>query len=208
MNAGGPNVGGADAEGSVAGRHVLLVGMMGTGKSTVGRQLAGRLGRPFLDVDSRIEARGGQSVASLFATLGEEGFRGLESRVLASVLASPEPSVVACGGGAVLDADNRALLRRSGLVVWLKATPAELSRRLGASSASGQTSPGVARRPLLAGPEPPVKALGRLERQRRTAYRASAHLSVETNARSVSELVDEIAGAMLRPSDQTPPSTR
>lgn len=201
------NAGGLSVESSETGRHVLLVGMMGTGKSAVGRLLAGRLERTFLDIDSLIEARWGQTVARLFATLGEEGFRHLEKKVLASVLASPEPSVVACGGGAVLDGDNRALLRRSGLVVWLKATPAELARRLGASSASGQTSAAVARRPLLAGPESAVEVLGRLERQRRTAYRETAHLSLETSGRSISELVEEIAGVMIRPSDQPPPST-
>lgn len=164
--------------------------MMGTGKSTIGRLLAAQLDRPFLDVDSQIESQAGQTVTGLFATLGEKGFRSLEREVLASVLASPEPAVVACGGGAVLDRDNRALLRESGLVVWLRAQPTELARRLEASAIAG--------RPLLAGSEPPAQALGRLEGERRAAYRETAHLTFRTDGRSISGLVEEISAATLR----------
>jgi shikimate kinase len=97
---------------------VYLVGMPGSGKSTVGREVAGRLGVPFLDLDEEIERRSGSTVAEIFASDGEASFRALEARALVEA-SRHDPSVVACGGGVVLEAANRITLRNTGTCVYL-----------------------------------------------------------------------------------------
>ena len=101
--------------------RIILVGMMGAGKTTVGRMLAGRLGWAHLDSDAQVEAATGRTVPELFADHGEAAFRAEESRVLAEALSGPDPVVVSAAGGVVLSAANRELLVRSGVVVWLRA---------------------------------------------------------------------------------------
>jgi 5-deoxy-5-amino-3-dehydroquinate synthase len=121
--------------------HVVLVGLPGTGKTTVGRRLAKELGRPFADVDEQIELRAGCTVANLFAERGEDGFRRVETTVLSELLDVAAPLVLAAGGGAVTRPENRALLADPGVVVvWLRASVAFLASR---------TDP--THRPLLAG---------------------------------------------------------
>jgi shikimate kinase len=110
------------------GRGVVLVGYRATGKSTVGRLLAGRLGLPFHDADPVLEARHGRPIRTIFAELGEPVFRDWEHQVLADLTAGP-PCVLATGGGAVLRPENRALLRGHGFVVWLSAPPDVLAAR-------------------------------------------------------------------------------
>ncbi len=105
---------------------VYLVGMPGSGKSTVGRELAARLSVPFIDLDAEIEGAAGMPVARIFAEEGEARFRELEAEALTSV-ASRDPSVVACGGGVVLEPANRVTLRATGTVVFLS-VPLELLR--------------------------------------------------------------------------------
>jgi shikimate kinase len=97
---------------------VYLVGMPGSGKSTVGREVAGRLGVPFVDLDAEIERRSGRSVSEIFASEGEPGFRALEAKELVTV-STNDPSVVACGGGVVLEPANRITLRNTGTCVFL-----------------------------------------------------------------------------------------
>ena len=99
------------------GRHIALVGFMGAGKTTFGREVASRLGRPFLDLDKAIEERAGKSIADLFAERGESGFRAIEEHAVRVALAAPEPSVLALGGGAVTSAANRAELERAVVVL-------------------------------------------------------------------------------------------
>jgi len=97
---------------------VYLVGMPGSGKSTVGREVAGRLGVPFVDLDGEIERRHGSTVAEIFSSEGEAAFRALEARALVEV-SRRDPSVVACGGGVVLEPANRIALRNTGTCVFL-----------------------------------------------------------------------------------------
>ena len=97
---------------------VYLVGMPGSGKSTVGREVAGRLGVPFVDLDEEIERRSGSSVSAIFASEGEAAFRAMEARELVGA-SRHDPSVVACGGGVVLEPANRIALRNTGTCVYL-----------------------------------------------------------------------------------------
>src|SRR5438552_4016152 len=97
--------------------------MMGAGKTTVGERCAARLGRRFVDTDALVEARTGRTVGEIFAAEGEPAFRAYERAAVAEACATPEPLVIACGGGVVLDPDNRRILRARSLVVWLRATP-------------------------------------------------------------------------------------
>ena len=97
---------------------VYLVGMPGSGKSTVGREVAGRLGVPFVDLDEEIEGSAGASVSEIFASQGEDAFRAMEARELVAA-SRHDPSVVACGGGVVLEPANRITLRNTGTCVYL-----------------------------------------------------------------------------------------
>src|SRR5260370_8663184 len=105
-------------------RHLVRVGLMGAGKTTVGAACATRLARPFVDTDDVVEANTGMSVAELFAHEGEGRFRELERQAVVDACATPAPAVIACGGGAVVDADNRRRLHEAGFVGWLQAPPA------------------------------------------------------------------------------------
>ncbi|MGI8524566.1 MAG: shikimate kinase [Pseudolabrys sp.] len=109
-------------------RSIVLVGMMGAGKSSVGRRLAARLGIPFVDADSEIEAAAGMSIVDIFSMHGEPYFRTGEARVIARLLDNG-PQVLATGGGAVLDPQTRALIAQKGVSIWLKADLDVLLRR-------------------------------------------------------------------------------
>jgi shikimate kinase len=149
---------------------VVLVGLMGSGKTTVGRRLAARLDLPFVDADDAVEASTGRTVAELFAARGEDGFRDVEADVLATLLAGPEPVVVAAGGGVVLREANRARLAADDVtVVWLDADPAFLASRIERKD----------HRPLLAGEETPRAVLTRLHAERAALYAEVADLTVE-----------------------------
>lgn len=148
--------------------NVVLVGPMGSGKSHVGRLLAARLELPFVDVDARIEADAGMPIPAIFAAEGEAGFRVRESRVLADMLAR-DGQVIATGGGAVLDAGNRAAMRAAARVIYLRVEPAEQLRRL-----AGDTG-----RPLLAVPDR-AQRLADLQALREPLYREVADLVFET----------------------------
>jgi shikimate kinase len=167
---------------AAAERHLVLVGLMGAGKTTVGEECAARLHRPFVDTDRVVETTAGQTVAELFDRHGEAAFRSLERGVVADVCASPTPLVIACGGGAVLDPDNRKRLRAAGVVVWLQASPAELGARVGATTD----------RPLLRGSAPPATTLERLTELRAPAYNAAAHITVDTDGRSVDAVATRV----------------
>jgi shikimate kinase len=163
--------------------HLVLVGLMGAGKTTVGLRCAKRLGRPFVDTDDLVQTAAGMTVADLFALSGEGRFRALEREAVADACASPTPAVIACGGGAVLHADNRRQLKSCGFVVWLDAPPEVLADRAGRGVERAE-------RPLLA--DGPMNTLERLAAVRAGAYEAVADAVVGTGRRSVEEVVDEV----------------
>jgi shikimate kinase len=149
---------------------VVLVGLMGSGKTTVGRRLAALLERAFVDADEAVEERAGRPIADIFADDGEDAFRDLESAVLADLLDGAEPTVIASGGGAVLREDNRKRLSADDVtVVWLDAAPAFLASRIERK----------AHRPLLAGDETPRQVLERLHAERAALYAEVADLVVD-----------------------------
>ena len=167
------------------GRGVVLVGSRGTGKSTVGRLLSGRLGLPFVDADPALEARFGCSIRSIFEEHGEPIFRDREQQVVAELTAGP-PTVLATGGGVVLRPENRAMLRRFGFVVWLSADPSVLAARLAASPQ------GLADRPALT-PAGTLAEIAAVLTARAALYREVADAEVATDARSVDEVVEAVA---------------
>ena len=130
--------------------HLHLLGMPGSGKTTLGRALAQHFNWPFLDLDAEIVARAGQSIPAIFAQHGEAHFRQLEAAALRAVAARPTPLVLATGGGTPCFHDNIKVLNNSGLTLWLDVPVAVLARRLGRG--------GSARRPLLAATGPHLAA--------------------------------------------------
>lgn len=159
-----------------------LVGMPGSGKSTVGRHLARRQGLPFVDMDQRLEERLGCSIRSYFDQHGEAAFRDHESALLAELADQPGPMVLSTGGGIVLRADNRAALRRGfAHVMYLRASPEDIFRRLRHDRT----------RPLLQVADP-LERLRELYRTRDPLYRETAHYVIETGRPSVNTLVNMV----------------
>jgi len=162
------------------GRPLVLIGFMASGKTTVGRLLAGRLGLPFVDLDDRIVERAGKTIPELFRQIGETGFRQLEASALADLLADPALRVIAGGGGLVLRRSNRILLRKRAFTVFLDASFPEVRRRLSRDGGG---------RPLadnLASPQ-----LGELYEDRRAIYRDAADLRIPADG-APSEIVKDI----------------
>ena len=167
-----------------AARNLVLGGLMGTGKTTLARRLAMRLGRPWVDTDHAVEELAGCPVGEIFATRGEATFRELEAEVVAEV-SLRERHILALGGGVLLDPANVALLRRGGLIVLLVGDPAVLAER--ASRA------GVRKRPLLQGQTDVEGRLRRLAQERRDAYEQAAdHIVDTTDGRSLDQLAHDI----------------
>jgi shikimate kinase len=159
---------------------IYLTGFMGSGKSMIGRELALRLHRPFIDLDDLIARREGHSIDHIFSALGEPAFREAEHRALMA-LPLEEGPVVATGGGVVLKQENRSFMARTGLRVWLKCPLAEIIRRL--ESAAGE--PG---RPLWTGDR---QELARLLEERIPVYAEAAELTVDSSV-AAGETVGEI----------------
>ncbi len=170
---------------------LALVGYRGTGKSTVGRIVAHRLGRPFADADREVEAAEGLSIRSIFAERGEPAFREAEARVIADLAGRMASGVVATGGGSVLDPGNRRALRRFGFVAWLAADPDTLAARL---SRSGT---GVLDRPALT-PLGTLAEIAEVLAARAPLYREVADAVIETAGRSVDQVADAVLDAWSR----------
>jgi shikimate kinase len=163
--------------------HLVLVGMMGAGKTSLARRAARRLGRRPVDLDHEIERVAGRSIPEVFADEGEPGFRDRETAALRVVLAGDEPLVVATGGGAVVRPENRSIMRERGLVVWLRARPETLAARVGDGAG----------RPLLAGD--PRTALERIATDRAPHYAAAAHEVLDVDDLPFDVLTDRLLAA-------------
>lgn len=171
--------------------RIYLTGFMASGKSTVGPRVADRLGLSFRDLDRQIEANMGQSIPTIFAEEGEAAFRALETKALRET-ADSDDLVVALGGGALVDGDNRAFAKEHGWVVYLKVSPETILERVGDEADD---------RPLLQDdqgtPLPPDRMRKRVERMladRAPTY-AEAHVTVDATA-SVADVVDAVVAAL------------
>lgn len=161
-------------------RPIFLVGMMGAGKTTIGRGLARRLGREFLDLDHEIEGRCGVRVAHIFDIEGEEGFRRRECSVLEECSSQPD-LVLATGGGAVLAPENRAVLKARGVVVYLRATPEALYSRVARDRS----------RPLLQTADPQAR-IRELLTLREPLYEEVANIVFDTGTMPVAQVVKSL----------------
>ena len=161
-----------------------MIGFMGTGKTSVGEKLAVRLGRRFLDTDCEIEKTTGETVANIFARLGEKVFRA-EENTLAKRLADKSNLVIATGGGMVLNPANVALLRKSGVLILLCAEPDIIYERVKRKKT----------RPLLAGGSLKENIV-RLIKEREKAYRAAADYCIDTSGQGVEQVVERIISVL------------
>jgi shikimate kinase len=166
-------------------RAIVLVGMMGAGKSSIGRRLAQRLALPFVDADTEIEIAAGMSIADIFAVHGEPDFRAGEARVIARLL-DAGAQVLATGGGAFMNPDTRAAIGTKGISVWLKADHDVLMKRIKRRHD----------RPLLKTDDPAAK-LQELIDLRYPTY-ALADVTVQSREIPHDKIVDEIVGALAR----------
>ncbi len=177
--------------------RVALVGLRGSGKTTLGRVLADRLGLPFHDADQVLQQNEGCSIAQIFAEKGQEWFRRREAQCLAE-LARQDRWVIACGGGVVLREENRALLSRRALVVWLDADPEILARRVDLDPQSSATRPALiasthasaaAQAEQDRGVEEISRELTLLARQREDWYRSVSQFRLDTGSGTPAEWV-------------------
>lgn len=172
--------------------RILLVGMMGAGKTTTGHLLAERLGWGYRDSDADVEAATGLTVPELFARDGEAAFRRAEATVLANACADTSPSIVSVAGGAVLSEENRRLIAASGIVAWLRARPETLATRLG---------DGIGR-PLLG--DDPAAAVVRLDAVRAPLYAELADVVIDVDELDPVAVADRIIDAMDAGADTRP----
>ncbi len=165
-------------------RSIVLIGMMGVGKSSIGRRLGARLGVPFVDADTEIEAAAGMSIADIFARHGEADFRSGEARVIARLLEGG-PQVLATGGGAVMNADTRAAVKAKGVSIWLSAEFDVLMRRINKRKND---------RPMLMTGDP-AATLRQLLAEREPVY-AQADITVQSREVPHDAIVGEIMRAL------------
>jgi len=168
-----------------SGSGLVLVGYRGTGKSTVGQIVANRLNLRFLDADLELEARAGRSISRIFTELGEPAFRDWEDRTLRDLALSHPGSILATGGGAVVRPANRRILAEHGFVVWLRAEPAELARRLDADHRAGLE------RPSLTGAGTIGEIASVLE-ARNAFYAEVANVAIDTTGQRPEEIAQKI----------------
>jgi shikimate kinase len=175
---------------------VALIGYRGTGKTTVARLLALRLGWPWFDADVEIERRAGKSIAAIFAEQGEAAFRDQEAAVL-NELTSREQIVIACGGGAVLRDETRRRLNERGMVIWLRATPATIGARVAADATT------AARRPQLT-TQGGAAEVEQLLAERTPHYQSCAHIEIDTEGKTPPEIAAAIVDELRRQSGIVP----
>ena len=171
--------------------RLVLVGMMGAGKTTVGQLCAARLGWGYFDSDAQVVEETGKTVPELFAEKGEEVFRAEESRVLLEALSSDRPVVVSAAGGVVLSEANRAFIRASGTGVWLRAEVGTLADRVGEGEG----------RPLL--DADPAVSLAALDEVRRPLYATVADAVVDVDTLSAEEVAERVLAVLARDPEGT-----
>ena len=167
--------------------NIILIGFMGSGKTTVGINLSYKVQRTFSDMDKLIEKKEGMCISEIFAAQGEDYFREKETQLLRELKKERAGRIFSAGGGTPLRAENTKLLRELGTVVWLKVSAETVCKRL-----KGDTT-----RPLLQG-EDPAEKVKKLLRQREECYAAAADIAVTTDNKAVSQIVEEIAEAFKR----------
>jgi len=173
--------------GTLDGQHLYLTGYRGSGKTTVGRLVANRLGRRCIDLDDEIETHAGRSIREIFADSGEATFRDLETAALLRV-AADSAAVISLGGGAILRHENRDVIAKTGIAVWLKIDADTVIQRLSGDATTAE------RRPSLTG-LPPREEVESLLNKREPLYREVAVYEVDTAGQSVAAIVDEIVAA-------------
>jgi shikimate kinase len=159
-------------------QHLVLVGMMGVGKTTVGRYLAAQLDRPFVDLDTELVSSMGMSISEAFSSRGEPWFREQESVTLDAVLDNQDPHIVSPGGGVVLAERNRVILAEKAQTIWLRATPETILRRVGSA----------VNRPLLA--ENPEERVRRIDSERRELYALSSQEVIDVDELTTPQIVE------------------
>jgi shikimate kinase len=157
--------------------NIYLIGMMGSGKSTLGKTLSEKIQKPFIDLDSEIEKATGKSITEIFDIDGEEQFRKMETKQLKQY----SESIVACGGGIVLNNANRKFINENGIAILLLATMGQLAQRLSSSN----------NRPLLAD-DNTEEALTKLWMERLIDYSDTANFTIETDGKNPEQLTEEI----------------
>jgi len=175
--------------------RILLVGMMGAGKTTTGQLLAERLGWGYRDSDADVEAATGLTVPELFTRDGEAAFRRAEAGALADACDDPKPSVVSVAGGAVLSEDNRRRIAESGMVVWLRAGPETSAARVGDGAG----------RPLLG--SDPAEALVRLNAVRAPLYDEVADVVIDVDDLDPTAVVERIVDSITTATETTATET-
>ena len=163
-------------------KNIVLIGFMGSGKSSIARELSGALGYPMIDTDALIVERAGKPIRDIFAQEGEDAFREMESTVLRELEESlPPHHIIATGGGIIGRSANREILRRMGFVVWLVVSAEEIIKRTENSR----------ERPLLNN-DNQMETINRLLDERRELYRATAHQEIETDELTFPEITTGI----------------
>jgi len=168
-------------------KHLILTGFMGSGKSTIGRELARRLNRPFIDTDDQIEASQKMEISEIFASCGESFFRIFEEKVVGNIMAGNKQAVISLGGGTLLSDKTTDLVLASGILIYIKSKPEEIWKRIKHST----------RRPLLRQEgsvwqkKDYLDRMAGLMQQREKGYRR-AHFYIDRDGKEVNEIVEEI----------------
>lgn len=165
--------------------QVILIGFMGSGKSSIGIKLSYRLKRTLLDTDKQIERKQGKSISEIFAQDGETAFRQMETAYLQELLSTGEQQIISTGGGTPLREENRALLKQLGVVFYLQVSPETVYERL-----KGDTT-----RPLLR-TKNPMERITELLESRKALYEAAADYVISVDGKSLEDIVEEIANYM------------
>lgn len=161
--------------------HIILIGYMGCGKSSVGKRLSYVLKQPYLDTDKMIETKERKTINEIFAQQGEQAFRDMETACVRSLFSNQQDYVIAVGGGLPMREENRMLLRKLGKVVYLRAKPDTIYERL----------KGDDTRPLLRGDNPRQK-IEEMIAARGPVYEETAHIRIDVDGKSFEQIMDEI----------------